>query len=131
MTTTGSATFTTTMGVIYRVHNNTTNRRSNSAPTSGTGFTQGAQVVLAVGNLTNGGAALNRHFTHLTTAQTQGGIVSCQAGWHNVADCRWDKWRWRDLEGRASYTGQPSRQHLDAQKEAMPPTVAERTSCTR
>jgi hypothetical protein len=38
MTTTRSLTFTTTMRVINRVHDNTTNRRTNASPTLGTSF---------------------------------------------------------------------------------------------
>src|SRR5690606_8989837 len=74
MTTTRSTPFTTTMGVINRVHGNTTNGRTYAAPTSGTGFTQGAQAVFTVGCFTQGGTALAKHFTHLAGTQTHGNV---------------------------------------------------------
>ena len=40
MTTTRSTTFTTTMWVVYRVHRNTANCRTNTSPARSTSFTQ-------------------------------------------------------------------------------------------
>ncbi len=65
MTTTRSTTFTTTVRVIYRVHGNTTNGRTNTTPALGTRFTQLDQAMLGIADLTNRCTAIDRHFTHL------------------------------------------------------------------
>ena len=51
-------TFTTTMRVIDRVHDNTTNGRTNTAPTIGTGFTDFLQALLFITDLTDGCTAI-------------------------------------------------------------------------
>ena len=65
-------TFTTTVGVIDRVHGSTTNGRANTAPTHSTGLAELAQVVFFVANFTDGCAALNMHATHFARAETGG-----------------------------------------------------------
>ena len=74
MTTTGGTTFTTTMRVIYRVHGNTTNSRTNTAPAFGTGLTQRAQAVLTVGHFTQSRAAFAKDFAHFAGTQTNGDV---------------------------------------------------------
>ena len=62
------------MRVIYRVHGNTTNGRTHTAPALGTSLTQGTQTVLTVGHFAQGGTALAEHVTHFAGAQTYGDI---------------------------------------------------------
>jgi hypothetical protein len=59
VTTSASATFTTTVWVIDRVHDNATNRWANTHPALDTGLAQAAQAVLFVCHLANGGAAFD------------------------------------------------------------------------
>src|SRR5690606_26022921 len=66
--------FTTTVRVIHRVHGRTADGRLDAAPALGTSFAQLFQVVLIVTDFTDGGAAFDRHLTHFTRAQTQGGV---------------------------------------------------------
>src|SRR6185369_14749697 len=113
-----SAAFATTVRVIDRVHGDTTNRRADTTPTLGTGFTDLAQIVLFVTDFTDGGAALDVHPTNFAGAQTDLGIgafasqqlsrstsgashLSPLAGQHfNAADGRTD----RNVTDRQSIT---------------------------
>jgi hypothetical protein len=70
MPTTGSTTFTTTVGMIYRVHNHTSYGWANTAPTCGTSLTQLLRSVFFITDLTNGSAAGYMNSTHFTRAQT-------------------------------------------------------------
>src|SRR5690606_2053847 len=76
VTTSGGAAFTTTVGVIDRVHGNTANSGAHAPPAGGASLAQRAQVVLAVGHFANGGTTLGRHLAHLAAAQTQGGVLA-------------------------------------------------------
>src|SRR5690606_20603951 len=76
VTTTGGAAFTTTVRMVDGVHYHTANGRTNTAPAHCTGFTDGAQVVLAVRHFAQGGAALGGHLAHFTGAQAQGDVLT-------------------------------------------------------
>src|SRR5690606_2195652 len=69
LTALASAAFTTTMGVIDRVHGHAADGRAYTAPTHRTGFADLTQAVLFVADFTNGGAAIDMHATHFTRAQ--------------------------------------------------------------
>src|SRR5690606_18617102 len=71
MTTTRGTTFTTTMGVIDRVHRHAANGRTDALPALGTGFTQRTQAVLGVRDFAQGGTALSQHLARFTGAKTQ------------------------------------------------------------
>ena len=62
-TTTLGLTITTTIGVIDRIHDNTTNAGALTKPTVTTGFTKFLAAVIAVADLTNRRAALGIHQT--------------------------------------------------------------------
>ena len=64
--TTGSAAFTTTHGVINRVHNNTAVAGTTAEPTAATGLAAALQGVLAVANGTDGSFALGENFAGFT-----------------------------------------------------------------
>src|SRR5690606_38906077 len=66
--------FTTTVRVVNRVHGSTTNGRADTAPALRASLAQLFQVVFVVADFTDGGAALDRHLTHFTRAQAQGGV---------------------------------------------------------
>src|SRR5690606_28461365 len=68
------AAFTAAVRVVDRVHGGATNGRANAAPTLGARLAQLLQVVLAVADLADGGAAVGRHLAHLAGAQAQGGV---------------------------------------------------------
>jgi hypothetical protein len=57
-------TLTATMGVVDRIHDNTSNRRPHTAPTFGTGFTQRAQVMLGITHFTQRRPTIREHATH-------------------------------------------------------------------
>jgi hypothetical protein len=52
--------------VIDRIHGDTANRRSHSAPSFRAGFTEFAQIVLTVADFTDGGAAVDMNPAHFT-----------------------------------------------------------------
>ena len=70
MTTTRGTTFTTTVRVIDRVHDNTTNRRTNAFVAHTTGFTEVLVGVVGVGHGTNGGHAFLTDHAQFARAQT-------------------------------------------------------------
>src|SRR6478736_241588 len=70
MATCCSTPLTTTVGVIDRVHHHTSNCRTNSAPTHGTGFTNFAKVMLTITNFTNRRTAFDVNSTNFTRTQT-------------------------------------------------------------
>ena len=61
MTATGSAAFTTTVRVVNRVHNHTTDLRTASQPAGATGLAQVDVGMIGVADFTNGGAATSIH----------------------------------------------------------------------
>ena len=63
-------TFTTAVRVIDRVHHDTANRRTNTAPTIRTGLAVAAQVVLVVADFADRGAAIDVHLAHFGRTQT-------------------------------------------------------------
>ena len=65
MTTSGGPTFATTMGVVDRVHCDTTNLRTFAKPAVTTGFTNLLVLVLKIANLTNGRLAAIDELTKL------------------------------------------------------------------
>src|SRR5690606_22433764 len=66
--------FTTTVRVIDRVHDDTANGRADALPTLSAGFAVLTQVVFAVADFADGGAAIGVNLAHFTRAQTQGGV---------------------------------------------------------
>ena len=67
---TGSTAFTTTHRVIVRVHHDTTVVRALAQPATTAGLAVALQVVVGVGNLTDGGAAGHEHHAGLAGRQT-------------------------------------------------------------
>ena len=70
MTAFACLTFTTTVWVINRVHDNTANGRANAFPASCTRFTQTTQAVLFVSDLAQSGAAFDVDLANLTRTHT-------------------------------------------------------------
>jgi hypothetical protein len=66
MTACSRTTLTTTMWVINRIHDHTTNRWTNTSPAHCASFTNLAQVVLTITNFTDSGAALYVYATNFT-----------------------------------------------------------------
>ena len=72
----GVTSFTTTVGVINRVHYLTANGGSDSQMAGAPGFTNGNVFVFKVSYLTNGGQAFLQHHTHFALGQAQGGMFA-------------------------------------------------------
>ncbi|PRD30554.1 UNVERIFIED_CONTAM: hypothetical protein NCL1_26162 [Trichonephila clavipes] len=66
--------FTTTVRMVDRVHGHATNGRTHTAPAAGASLAQGAQVVLAVRDFAEDGAALDMDLAHFAGAQTHDGV---------------------------------------------------------
>src|ERR1700681_3314026 len=66
-----STDFTTSVRVIDRVHHHTAYRRTYTAPTHGTSFTNGTQGMLFVAYFAYGGFAVNVYAAHFARTQTQ------------------------------------------------------------
>lgn len=75
MTSTGGLTFTTTMGVIDGIHNNTPNLRTLSKPTGTTSLTDGNVHMVLVTNGTDGGGTLIEHHPHLAGGHLEGDVI--------------------------------------------------------
>src|SRR5690606_1280504 len=75
-----SASFTTTMRVIDRVHGNATDRRTYTTPAHGTGLADLTQAVFFVADFANGGAAVDVDAADFTGAQAHLGVstFTCQ-----------------------------------------------------
>ena len=69
MTTTRGTTFTTTKGVIDRVHNDTTDGRANAEPARTASRTRGFIHVIDIGNLTHDGEAFFRNVANFATRE--------------------------------------------------------------
>ena len=69
MTTTRGTTFTTTKGVIDRVHNDTTDGRANAEPARAACRTRGFIHVIDIGNLTHDGEAIFRNVANFATRE--------------------------------------------------------------
>ena len=69
MTSTGCLTFTTTVGVIHRVHHHAANVGPNTHPALATGFTDTYQAVIPVAHDPYRGAAVLMNFPKLTAGQ--------------------------------------------------------------
>ena len=78
--TTGSAAFTTTHRVIMRVHDDTTVVRAASEPAVATGLTERFQIMVGVGDGTDGSAAGDGDHAGLTGRETQDRIVAFTGG---------------------------------------------------
>src|SRR5690606_6538005 len=76
VTSTGGTTLTTTLWVIDRVHGHTANGGTHTAPALGTSLAQGTQVMLTVGDLADGGAAVRWQLAHLAGAQAHRGVLT-------------------------------------------------------
>ena len=73
--TTSLTAFATTHGVIDRVHNNTAVARTTTEPAAATSLTANFEVVLGVGDDTDGGAASLENHTHLARGHLDDGIL--------------------------------------------------------
>ena len=108
------------MRVIDRVHGNTTNCRTHTAPAHCTGFTDLTQAVFFVTDFTNGGTAIDMYTADFTGAQTNlsVGTFACQQ--HSGSAC--GTGHLRALAG----------QHLDAVNRGAHRNVADgqRIACT-
>src|SRR5712692_5676857 len=102
MTTSCSFTLTTTVRVIDRVHDNTTHRRTHTAPAHRTSFTDFAQIVLAITDFTHRRTALNMHAAHFARAQTHLSVSTFARHQHNAST------------GSTRHLRAFTRQHLDA-----------------
>ena len=69
MTTTRGTTFTTTKGVIDRVHNDTTDGRANTEPARAASRTRGFIHVIDIGNLTDDCEAFFRNVANFATRE--------------------------------------------------------------
>src|SRR4051794_39614270 len=85
MTTGCSFTFTATVRVIDRIHNNTANGRTNAAPTHRASLTDLAQVVLAVAHFTHGCSALDMHTTNFAGTQTDLSVSAFTCHQHDAS----------------------------------------------
>ena len=63
--------FTTAVRVINRVHDHTTHRRADTAPTGCAGLTDRTQAVLFITDFADGGTAFDVHTTDFTGTQAQ------------------------------------------------------------
>src|SRR5690606_34844735 len=102
LTALASAAFTTTVGVIDRVHGHAADGRAHTAPTHRTGLADLTQAVLFVAHFANGGAAIDVHAADFSGAQADlsvGAFASQQNSRSTCGTC--------DLRTLA-------RQHLDA-----------------
>ena len=72
----------TTVWVVNRVHHHTANGWSNAHPALHTSLAQTAQAVLFVGDLTNGGTAVDVNLANFTGAHADlsVGAFTCQQG---------------------------------------------------
>jgi hypothetical protein len=57
-------TLTATMGVVDRIHDNTSNRRPHTTPTLGPGFTQRAQIMFGITYFTQCRPTIREYATH-------------------------------------------------------------------
>ena len=71
MPTAGSASFTTTVWVIYRIHRHAAYGGSYPSPTISAGFTQLAQIVFPMTYFADRCAAIHMNFSHFTGTHTQ------------------------------------------------------------
>ena len=78
--TTGSAAFTTTHRVVDRVHHDTPVVGTAAQPAAATGLSEGLEVVVRVGNGTDGGAAGHEDHPGLARRQTQDGVRALTGG---------------------------------------------------
>ncbi len=76
----GSAAFTTTHRVIHRVHHDTTVVRPAAQPATTAGFAVAFQVVVGVGDGTDGGAAGHQHHAGLARRETEDGVAAFTGG---------------------------------------------------
>src|SRR6476661_3137234 len=118
MTTGCRTTFTTTVRVVDRVHDDTADGRADTAPTHRTGFTDLAQAVLGVADFTHGGAALDVHATHFTRAQANLGVGAFTGHQHDSG------------AGGAGHLCAFTRQHFDAVHHGTNRDVADRQAVT-
>ncbi len=87
MTSTGSLTFTTTMGVINGVHNNTSNLGSSAHPSGTTGLTDFHIHVILVTDLSQSGHTLVEHKPHLTGRHLKSDILAFLSSDKRFASC--------------------------------------------
>ena len=100
--------------VIVRVHHNTTVVRALAQPATTAGFTVALQVVVGVGNLTDGGAAGHEHHAGLAGRQTEHGVGPFAGG------------ELRERTGGTGHSGALAGTELDAVHEGTNRNFAER-----
>ena len=69
-------TFTTTMRMVYWVHNSTTNARTNTLPAITACFTNLNVAMLCIANFAYGCAAGNQNTTHFRRRHTKNSVVT-------------------------------------------------------
>src|SRR5690606_34057405 len=88
MTACGGLAFTTTVRVVDRVHDDTTNGRADTAPTHCTGFTNLAQAVLGIADFADSRTAFDVNAANLAGTQANLCVRTFTRHQHNAGTSR-------------------------------------------